>query len=66
MWRGGHKFLAPFILVAYGWQMVGQGWATALVVMAVVFFVSTKDDPVLVERRRLGIKPKSACSNWSR
>ncbi len=54
------KFLAPFILVAYGWQMVAQVWATALVVMAVVFFVSTKDDPVLVERRRLGIKPKSA------
>ncbi|MBA4788267.1 MAG: MFS transporter [Pseudomonadota bacterium] len=54
------KFLAPFILVAYGWQMVAQVWAGALVVMALIFFVFTKDDPVLVERRRLGIKPKSA------
>ncbi|GLI21644.1 NNP family nitrate/nitrite transporter-like MFS transporter [Xanthobacter flavus] len=54
------KFLAPFVLVAFGWQMVAQVWAAALVVMAVLFFVTTKDDPVLVERRRLGIKPKSA------
>ncbi len=54
------KFLAPFVLVAFGWQMVAQVWAAALVVTAVLFFVTTKDDPVLVERRRLGIKPKSA------
>ncbi|MFG1281686.1 nitrate/nitrite transporter [Xanthobacter autotrophicus] len=54
------KFLAPFVLVAYGWQMVAQVWAAALVVMAIVFFLTTKDDPVLVERRRLGVRPKSA------
>ncbi|MFG1303168.1 MFS transporter [Xanthobacter autotrophicus] len=54
------KFLAPFVLVAFGWQMVAQVWAAALVVMAVIFFLTTKDDPVLVERRRLGIRPKSA------
>ncbi|MFG1344365.1 MFS transporter [Xanthobacter autotrophicus DSM 431] len=54
------KFFAPFVLVAFGWQMVAQVWAAALVVMAIIFFVTTKDDPVLVERRRLGIKPKSA------
>ena len=54
------KFLAPFVMVAYGWQTVAQIWAAALVVMAVIFFLTTKDDPVLVERRRLGIKPKNA------
>lgn len=54
------KFLAPFVLVAFGWQMVAQVWAAALVAMAVIFFLTTKDDPVLVERRRLGIRPKSA------
>ncbi len=54
------KFLAPFVLVAFGWQMVAQVWAAALLVIAIVFYFTTKDDPVLVERRRLGIKPKSA------
>ncbi len=54
------KVLAPFVLVAFGWQMVAQVWAAALVVMAVLFFVFTKDDPVLVERRRLQVRPKNA------
>ncbi len=54
------KFIAPFVLVAYGWQTVAQVWALAIAVMAVVFYLTTKDDPVLVERRRRGEKPKSA------
>ena len=54
------KFLAPFVLVAFGWQMVAQVWAAGLVVMAVVFWLTTKDDPVLVARRRAGVRPKSA------
>jgi NNP family nitrate/nitrite transporter-like MFS transporter len=54
------KFLAPFVLVAFGWQAVAQVWAAALVVMAAVFWFTTADDPVIAERRRLGIRPKSA------
>jgi NNP family nitrate/nitrite transporter-like MFS transporter len=54
------KFLAPFVLVALGWQAVAQIWAAALVVAAVVFWFFTSDDPVTVERRRAGIRPKSA------
>jgi NNP family nitrate/nitrite transporter-like MFS transporter len=54
------KFFAPLVLVAFGWQMVAQIWAAGLVVMAVVFWVTTKDDPVLVARRLSGEKPKSA------
>ncbi|TPJ81225.1 MFS transporter [Mesorhizobium sp. B2-6-2] len=54
------KFLAPFVLVAFGWQAVAQVWAAALVVMAAIFWFTTADDPVIVERRRSGIKPKSA------
>ncbi|RWK17725.1 MAG: MFS transporter [Mesorhizobium sp.] len=54
------KFLAPFVLVAFGWQAVAQVWAAALVVMAVIFWLATDDDPVIAERRRSGIKPKSA------
>ncbi|BAF87422.1 nitrite extrusion protein [Azorhizobium caulinodans ORS 571] len=54
------KFLAPFVLVAFGWQMVAQVWAAALVVMAAIFWFTTNDDPVQAERRRTGLRPKSA------
>jgi NNP family nitrate/nitrite transporter-like MFS transporter len=54
------KFLAPFVLVAFGWQMVAQVWAAALVVMAIVFWFGTDDDPIIAERRRTGARPKSA------
>jgi NNP family nitrate/nitrite transporter-like MFS transporter len=39
------KFLAPFVLVAWGWQSVAQIWALALVVMAVLFWFMTSDEP---------------------
>ncbi|RUX42174.1 NarK/NasA family nitrate transporter [Mesorhizobium sp. M4A.F.Ca.ET.050.02.1.1] len=45
------KFLAPLVLLAWGWQTVAQIWAAALVVMAVVFWFTTGDDPVIRERR---------------
>jgi NNP family nitrate/nitrite transporter-like MFS transporter len=45
------KFVAPFVLLAWGWQSVAQIWAAALVVMALVFFLTTKDDPVMQARR---------------
>jgi NNP family nitrate/nitrite transporter-like MFS transporter len=54
------KFLAPFVMVALGWHAVAQIWAAALVVMAAVFWFTTKDDPVLVARRRSGVNPRSA------
>jgi len=53
------KFVAPFVLVAFGWPMVAQIWAAALVVMAVVFWFTTEDDPVLRERRAKGLQPES-------
>jgi NNP family nitrate/nitrite transporter-like MFS transporter len=54
------KFIAPFVMVAFGWTMVAQVWAVALVIMAVVFWFTTEDDPVLVAQRRRGEKPRSA------
>jgi len=36
---------------------VANVWAIGLLVMAAVFWFSTKDDPALVERRRRGEKP---------
>jgi NNP family nitrate/nitrite transporter-like MFS transporter len=53
------KFLAPFVLIAFGWQMVVQVWAAALLVMSAVFWVGTQDDPVTVKRRAEGIRPPS-------
>jgi NNP family nitrate/nitrite transporter-like MFS transporter len=53
------KFVAPFVLVAFGWQMVAVVWAAVLAVMAVVFFFTSKDDPEIVARRARGEKPRS-------
>jgi NNP family nitrate/nitrite transporter-like MFS transporter len=48
------KFVAPFVMIAWGWQSVALIWAAALVVMAIVFWLATEDDPVIRERRRTG------------
>ncbi|TIN20665.1 MAG: NarK/NasA family nitrate transporter, partial [Mesorhizobium sp.] len=45
------KFLAPFVLLSWGWQSVALIWAAALVVMAAIFWFTTGDDPVIRERR---------------
>ncbi len=52
------KFLAPMIMVAFGWETVAQIWAAGLVVTAIVFWFTTDDDPDLAERRRRGVKPE--------
>ena len=53
------KFAAPFIMVAMGWAAVAQIWAAALAVMAVIFFLLSKDDPEFASRKISGAKPKS-------
>ena len=50
---------APVVMVAYGWKTVALVWAAALALMAVVFFLMTKDDPDLARRRASGQKPES-------
>ncbi|HRD78614.1 MAG TPA: MFS transporter, partial [Hyphomicrobiaceae bacterium] len=52
------KFAAPFIMVAYGWKTVANYWAIAIAVMGILFWLLTKDDPQLSERRRTGAKPE--------
>lgn len=54
------KFTAPFVMVAMGWESVAQIWAVALLVIAAIFWIFTKDDPALVERRRTGEKAKGS------
>lgn len=57
------KFMAPYVMVAFGWQMVAQVWAIGLLVVAAIFWLFTKEDPSLAERRRLGLKPVSVLSH---
>ncbi len=59
------KFLAPFVLVAYGWHGVAYVWATALVVIAVLFFLFAKDDPQLVARRAAGTRGPSFAEQFA-
>lgn len=54
------SILAPFVLVAYGWQTVAQLWAAGLIVMAAIFWFTSEDDPAVVERRRAHIKAESS------
>jgi len=53
------KFLAPFVMVAYGWERVAEIWALALLVTAVAFFFLTKDEPDLARRRQRRERPRS-------
>jgi NNP family nitrate/nitrite transporter-like MFS transporter len=45
------KFVAPFVMVAFGWPVVAQIWAGVLALTAIVFWFTTSDDPVIRARR---------------
>ncbi|SET80476.1 MFS transporter [Paracoccus homiensis] len=53
------KFVAPFVMVAFGWQATAQIWALALAATAVLFWVFSKDDPVTAGRRDGAIAQRS-------
>lgn len=53
------KFVAPWVMVALGWQAVAQIWAGVLAITAVLFFLFAKDDPELAARKLSGAPPKS-------
>ncbi|MEQ9054330.1 MAG: MFS transporter, partial [Roseovarius confluentis] len=59
------KFVAPFVMVAYGWHGVAYAWAAGLAVIGVLFFLLAKDDPELVERRRAGTKAPSLAQQFA-
>lgn len=59
------KFIAPFVMLAWGWQSVALIWAAVLVVMAAVFWFTTKDDPVTIRRRTEAYTPKSLISEFA-
>ena len=60
------KFVAPFIMVAYGWKAVANVWALAIAVMAIVFWLATKDDPQLAARRKAVPNPSRSPPCWRR
>jgi len=53
------SFGAPFLLVAFGWQQTAQIYSVILAVVAVVFFLLTKEDPAVEARKAKGEKPRS-------
>jgi MFS transporter, NNP family, nitrate/nitrite transporter len=59
------KFVAPFVMVAYGWQGVAHVWAIGLALMGIAFFVFAKDDPALVARRNSGVKAPSFAQQFA-
>lgn len=50
------KFVAPAILVAYGWQMVPQIYAVAMLVTALLFWMFTYSDPSHKVSNGVGVK----------
>ncbi|MFH5775625.1 nitrate/nitrite transporter [Paracoccus sp. NGMCC 1.201697] len=59
------KFLAPFVLIAMGWQGVAEIWAAAIALMGVAFFLLAKDDPDFADRRARGIKAPSLAEQFA-
>ena len=53
------KFVAPWVMVAIGWQGVAQVWAGALALVAVLFYIFAKDDPEFAARKASGASAKS-------
>ncbi|MCB1497028.1 MAG: MFS transporter [Bauldia sp.] len=53
------KFVAPFVLVAFGWQTVAVVWASALAIVAIIFWFGSKEDPDIRARRASGEKARS-------
>ena len=51
------KFVAPFVLVAYGWQTVAQVWALVIGLMGIIFWLFSDEDPVVRARREKNEKP---------
>ena len=53
------KFLAPTLMVLFGWQFVARSWAVALLAMAAAFYLFTRDDPQRARRQEGAAKPQN-------
>ncbi len=59
------KFVAPFVMVAFGWHGVAHVWAAGLAIVGVLFFLMARDDPELVERRKTGATAPSLAQQFA-
>jgi NNP family nitrate/nitrite transporter-like MFS transporter len=59
------KFAAPFVLIAWGWQAVADVWALVLAAMAVIFWLTTTDDPSFRLRRKGQAASKSLSAEFA-
>ncbi len=59
------KFVAPFVMLAVGWQGTAQIWAAVLAVTAVLFWFLSKDDPVTASRRSTGAAQRSFAAEFA-
>lgn len=59
------SFVAPFILVAWGWHAVANIWAAAIVLMGVLFYFLADDDPDFKKRRIQGISSPSLAEQFA-
>jgi NNP family nitrate/nitrite transporter-like MFS transporter len=59
------KFLAPFVLVAWGWEAVADIWAAVITVVGVLFYLLAKDEPDLVSRRERGVAAPSLAEQFA-
>jgi len=53
------NFGAPFLVVAFGWTNTAIIYSIVLTITAILYFVFTKDDPHLVERRKEAQRARS-------
>ena len=56
------KFIAPTVMVAYGWETVAYVWAAAIGIMGVLFYLLADEDPDLAARRAAKTPPVSFAS----
>ena len=54
------NFGAPFLLVAYGWENVARIYAVVLFVMAIIFWLTTEEDPSTKARKEKGEEVRPA------
>ncbi len=52
------NFGAPYLLVALGWEGTARAYAIMLGVIAILFYLLSKDDPKLAERKKKKEKPR--------
>lgn len=53
------QFTAPFVMVAFGWEVVAQFWALAVAAVALLFWFFAEDDPEFQVRRAAGTRSAS-------